>query len=155
MINIFWTRISGCIHSQRHHFLLQQYCILNSTGSLKKASIALQELHSYFQELGKSIVQSLRVRDRWHPAKSPLFSCQSSSIPTCGTDPMSESFMIHHSERLMQQCERIWSDNLQLPYTSKLEVIWDQPTTNFLVYNLKLPCVQPPTSLCTTSNFFI
>ena len=60
MINIFWTRISGCIHSQRHHFLLQQYYILNSTGSLKKASIALQELHSYSQELGRSIFQSLR-----------------------------------------------------------------------------------------------
>ena len=25
-----------------------------------------------------------------------------------------------------RQCERIWSDNLQLPYTIKLEVISDQ-----------------------------
>ena len=41
----------------------------------------------------------------------------------------------YHSERSTRQCARIWSDNLQLPYTSKLEVICDQ-----------LPCVQPPTS---------
>ena len=33
----------------------------------------------------------------------------------------------------------LWSDNLQLPYTSKLEVIWDQTTSNFLVYNFQLP----------------
>ena len=33
---------------------------------------------------------------------------------------------------------RIWSDNLQLPYTRKLEVIWGQTTSNFLVYNLQL-----------------
>ena len=30
----------------------------------------------------------------------------------------------------------IWSGNLQHPYTSKLEVIWDQTTSNFIVYNL-------------------
>ena len=42
---------------------------------------------------------------------------------------------------------RIWSDNLQLPYTSKLEVIWDQTTSNFLVYNLQHPWI--------TSNFLM
>ena len=47
--------------------------------------------------------------------------------------------MIHHSEQKMQQCARIWSDNLQLPYTRRLEVIWDQITSNFLVYNPQLP----------------
>ena len=49
--------------------------------------------------------------------------------------------MIHHSERSTRQCARIWSDNLQLPYTSKLEVIWDQITYNLLMYNLQLPLV--------------
>ena len=28
-------------------------------------------------------------------------------------------------------------------------------TSNFRVYNFQLPCVQPPTSLCTTSNIFV
>ena len=28
-------------------------------------------------------------------------------------------------------------------------------TSNFLVYNLQHPCVQPPTSLCTISNFLV
>ena len=41
----------------------------------------------------------------------------------------------------------LWSDNLQLPYTSKSEVIWDQTTSNFLVYNLQLPHI--------TSNFLM
>ena len=31
---------------------------------------------------------------------------------------------------------RIWSDNLQHPHTRELEVIWDQTTSYFLVYNL-------------------
>ena len=47
--------------------------------------------------------------------------------------------MIHHSEPSTRQCARIWSDNLQLPYTRRLEVIWDQITSNFLVYNPQLP----------------
>ena len=38
-----------------------------------------------------------------------------------------------------RQCAHIWSDNLQLPYTSKLEVISDQATSDFLVYKLQLP----------------
>ena len=42
---------------------------------------------------------------------------------------------------------RIWSDNLQLPYRSKLEVIWEKTTSDFLIYNLKLPH--------TTSNFLL
>ena len=33
----------------------------------------------------------------------------------------------------------IWSNNLQLPYTSKLEVKWYQTTSNMLVNNLQLP----------------
>ena len=44
-----------------------------------------------------------------------------------------------YSELSTLQCAQIWSDNLQLPYASKLEVIWDQttsdligPTSNFL-----------------------
>ena len=65
-----------------------------------------------------------------------FFSCQSSFIPTLAKDWVTDWLMIHHSERLM----RIWSDNLQLPYTSKLEVIWDQTTFNFLVYNLHCHC---------------
>ena len=47
--------------------------------------------------------------------------------------------MIHYSEQWTQQCARIWSDNLQLPYTRRLKVIWDQMTSNFLVYNPQLP----------------
>ena len=54
---------------------------------------------------------------------------------------LSESLMIHHSERSTRQCACVWSDNFQLPHTSELEVIWDQTTPNFLV-----PCVQPRTS---------
>ena len=49
-----------------------------------------------------------------------LFSCQSSSIPTYGTDSLMVSF----------------PDN---PQTSLSEVISDQTTSNFLVYNLQLP----------------
>jgi len=37
--------------------------------------------------------------------------------------------------------------NLQLPCV--------QPPTSLCMYNLHLPCVQPPTSLCTTTNFLI
>ena len=47
--------------------------------------------------------------------------------------------MIHRSERSTWQCACIWSDNLQLPYTRRLKVIWDQITSNLLVYNLQLP----------------
>ena len=40
--------------------------------------------------------------------------------------------MIHHSEWSTRQwAPRIWSDNLQPPYISKSEVIWDQTTSNF------------------------
>ena len=57
--------------------------------------------------------------------------------------------MIHHyaiqSDR--HGNARVWSDNLQLPYTSKLEVICDQTTSNFLVYNPQLPHI--------TSNFLM
>ena len=42
-------------------------------------------------------------------------------------------------ERSTRQCARIWSDNLQLLYTSKLEVIWDQTTSDLLMYKLRLP----------------
>ena len=45
----------------------------------------------------------------------------------------------HHSERSTRQCAHVWSDNLQLPYTSKLEVIWDQTTSDLLVYSLQFP----------------
>ena len=40
-----------------------------------------------------------------------------------------------------------WSDNRNLLYISKLEVIGDQTTSNFHVYNLQLPHI--------TSNFLI
>ena len=52
---------------------------------------------------------------------------------------LTESFTIHHSERLTRQCARIRSDKLQLPNTRRLEVTWDQITSNLLVYNLQLP----------------
>ena len=55
--------------------------------------------------------------------------------------------MIHHSKQSSRQCAHIWSDNLYLPYTRKLEVIRDQTTSNFLVYNLQLPHI--------TSNFLM
>ena len=42
-------------------------------------------------------------------------------------------------KRSTRQCARIWSDNLQLPYTRRLEIIWHQR-------NL-------PTCLLTTSKF--
>ena len=42
-----------------------------------------------------------------------------------------EWLIIINFERLTRRCGRIWSDNLQHP------------------------CVQPPTSLCTTSNFLV
>ena len=76
------------------------------------------------------------IFSRWRQSTAPystklflFFSCQSSSIPTLAKDWVTDWLMIHHSE----------SDNLQLPYTSKLDVIWDQTTFNFLVYNLRLP----------------
>ena len=53
-----------------------------------------------------------------------FFGCPSSSIPTYLTD----WFSAH-----------IRSDNLQLPYTCKLGVIWNQTISNLLVYNLQLP----------------
>ena len=47
--------------------------------------------------------------------------------------------MVSFPEWSTRQCAQIWSDNLQLPYTSKLEVIWDPTTSNLLVYSLQLP----------------
>ena len=55
-------------------------------------------------------------------ARAPLYLYRS----------VSEWLMIHHSERSTRQCAHIWSDNLQLPYSSKLEIIWDMS-------NLQLP----------------
>ena len=52
---------------------------------------------------------------------------------------VSESFTIHHSQRLTWQCVHIWSGNLQLPYKIKMEVIWEEKTSNLLVYNFQLP----------------
>ena len=60
---------------------------------------------------------------------------------------LTEWVTFHHSEGSLRQCARIRSDNLQRPYASKLEVIWDQTTSNFLVYNLQLPRI--------TSNFMM
>ena len=59
-----------------------------------------------------------------------IFSCLSSSLPTFPGD--------YHSEWSRWRSEHIWSDNLWLPYTSKLEVIGDQTTSNLLVFNLQL-----------------
>ena len=39
----------------------------------------------------------------FHPFFTPLFSCPSSSIPTYGTDWLTESLMIHHAERSTRQ----------------------------------------------------
>ena len=61
---------------------------------------------------------------------------------------LKDSLMAWHSTWSARQCVYIWSDNLQLLYTSKLEVIWDQTTSNFHVYNLlHLPHI--------TSNFLM
>ena len=40
-----------------------------------------------------------------------------------------------HSEWSTRQCAHIWTDSLQLSYTGKFEVIWDQTTYDMLVYN--------------------
>ena len=61
-----------------------------------------------------------------------IFSCPSRSIPTMQWLSLTEWMMIHQLEQSTQQCAHIWSDNLQLPYANKLEVIWDQTTFNFL-----------------------
>ena len=66
---------------------------------------------------------------------SALLSCTSSSIPTY----QSEWFTIHHSERSMWQLAHISSDNLRLPYTSELEVMWDQATFDLLEQTLQHP----------------
>ena len=52
---------------------------------------------------------------------------------------LTEWVTFHHSERLPRQCARIRSDNLQLPYASKLEVMSDHKTSDLLLYNLQLP----------------
>ena len=53
----------------------------------------------------------------------------------------------------MRQCAQIWSDNLQLPYTSKLEVMRDQINPDLLVYNLQLPDIwQLPQERNTTDR---
>ena len=57
-----------------------------------------------------------------------IFSSPSSFIPTLVSDWLTEWVMIHQFERSTRQCAHIWSDCLQLPYTSKLEVIWEQAT---------------------------
>ena len=46
----------------------------------------------------------------------------------------------------------LWSDNLQLPYTSKSEVIWNRTTSNFLVYNLLLPHITPNFLMIATGH---
>ena len=46
--------------------------------------------------------------------------------------------MIHLLERSTRQYAFIWSDILQPPWKSKLEVIWHQTTSNLLLYNLQL-----------------
>ena len=50
--------------------------------------------------------------------------------------------MIHHLVRSTQQCTLIWSDNLQLPFASKL------PIWSWRIYEIR----QPPTCLFTTPN---
>ena len=61
-----------------------------------------------------------------HTVRRRLCSCQSSSIPV-GIELLCRHWKSIHD----YQCWGIWPDNLQLPY------------------------VQPPTSLCTTSNFLV
>ena len=61
-----------------------------------------------------------------------FLSCQGSSLPTL----VIHSF-IHDNQ--FWAIDAAMPDNLQLPYTSKSEVIWDQTTSNFIVYNLQLP----------------
>ena len=63
---------------------------------------------------------------------SSLFSCPSSSMPTYLTD----SFI--HDSSFRASCQSVLSDNLKLPLTTKLEVIWDRTISNILVYNLQL-----------------
>ena len=102
------------------------------------------------QKVGKGLFSYVAYRfPSTHISSSlqKLFSCQSSSIPTLEIHSFIHSFTIHHSEWSTRQCARIWLDNLQPPDTSKLEVIWDQTTSNFLVYNLQLPYI--------ISNFFV
>ena len=52
---------------------------------------------------------------------------------------LKDSLMAWHSTWSARQCVYIWSDNLQLLYTSKLEVIWDQTASDLLMYKLRLP----------------
>ena len=52
---------------------------------------------------------------------------------------LKDSLMAWHSTWSARQCVYIWSDNLQLLYTSKLEVIWDQTASDLLMYKLRPP----------------
>ena len=83
------------------------------------------------QKVGKGLFSYVAYRfPSTHISSSlqKLLSCQSGSIPTYGTDSLMVSF----------------PDN---PQTSLSEVISDQTTSNFLVYNLQLPHI--------TSNFLM
>ena len=55
-----------------------------------------------------------------------IFSCPKSSLPTFITDWVNSPLTIQRDRR-------------ELPYTRKLEVIWDPTTSNLLVYSFQLP----------------
>ena len=101
-----------------------------------KAKASLRPARPSRQDCGARIhLQTDWPRDTHF--KEVMISCPSSSLPRYISNWLNE--LIHHSEQSMRQCALNWSHNLQLPYTRRLKVIWDQLTSNLPVYNLQLP----------------
>ena len=103
--------------SKRFYFFSHIPPLTQSSSSTPK------QLESHLEnwvELEKNYLGSFRVQ---------FFS---SSIPTLIRDWL----MIHHSEWSMRHWGHIQSDNMQPPCKHRLKVIWDQITSDLLVYNL-------------------
>ena len=126
---LHWSESDGYSdsdHIQIHHNQTAGRIYQIRTTDFNLANKCLSS-HHFVPNKQTTLAASMPARTRSLPYIY-LFSCQSSSIPTYGTDSLRVSF----------------PDNLQ---TSLLEVIWDQTTSNFLVFNLKLPHI--------TSNFLM
>ena len=83
--------------------------------------------------LKKSLLWSARFRT----LPPPFFGFPSNSIPTCLAHWVTNASKFWVDVTMRAHVVRYY---LQLHYTSKLEVICDQTTSNVLVYNLQLPC---------------
>ena len=84
-------------------FLGCSYC---PNSSIMRQKSDLIPLHLHIIKQAEDVYESyswLHLMALFPPIFTPLFSCHSSSVPTYGTDWLTESLMIHHAERSTRQ----------------------------------------------------